>query len=245
MEKYLRKIEAFHNKNGFSVNKSLKVMDEQPELENLHDVLMTLAQALEAKLEESNDVRFLRSMFMIEKLGNTVNAMMHSNEVALLDGLSDLLYVTLGTAKVFGMPIEAALDEVCDSNLSKARHTNDNIKFRHNRGADYQPPRLKQILMRHQGIVVHAQRIDCHTQEITIVDLMIKEEYNEALDDNFISIVDGGVTGFECMPSSAVKECIKIGWSACAGTKRQWDTLFVPPESMQLIADWLDESSLK
>jgi len=89
-------------------------------------------------------------------------------------------------------------------------------------------------------ISVKAERTNCITGEKKYVIVEFYEHYAKELNSWYIQIGRGGVTGYESMRSEHVKEMLEGGWSACAGTKGRWDTLFIPPESMKRIHDWIE-----
>lgn len=52
-----------------------------------------------------------------------------------------------------------------------------------------------------------------------------------------------GVTGYESFEfESDINKRIKEGgWSACAGTKDRWDSLFIPADQMKIALDEMEE----
>lgn len=94
------------------------------------------------------DPRLMRARLMISELGECVGAMAKRDEVEVLDGLADLIYVTFGTADVFDLPLARAFDDVHASNMSKGV-----VKHElgiNGKGEGYFPPRLKEILYQHR-----------------------------------------------------------------------------------------------
>ena len=95
-------------------------------------------------------------------------------------------------------------------------------------------------------LLVKAIRTDCrdrnkHEDVVIIIETFMPGWCNDVC----IAITNGGVTGHE---SAFVKDLFSMnklynlnGWHACAGTENQWDTLFIPAESMQQIHEWLKE----
>lgn len=87
------------------------------------------------------------------------------------------------------------------------------------------------------------------------------------LEGAVLSIVKGGVTGFEGfyvdgrseevlkkmglghlpIAQGHCSDVIQVGWTACGGTKGRWDSLYVPAASMQAVAEhfglWQSEES--
>jgi predicted HAD superfamily Cof-like phosphohydrolase len=107
--------------------------------------LKDISSHLKEVFKVTKDQRYLRAELMIEELGEVVMAMHELDEVELLDGLADLLYVTAGTATQLDVPLDAAFWEVHRSNMTKhkaaASHQGDKGK-----GADYSPPDISGLL---------------------------------------------------------------------------------------------------
>ena len=64
----------------------------------------------------------LRSDLMEEELKELVDAMRTGDMINIADGLADLLYVTFGTAVVYGIPIDKVFRQVHNNNMSKIVH---------------------------------------------------------------------------------------------------------------------------
>jgi NTP pyrophosphatase (non-canonical NTP hydrolase) len=117
------------------------------ELHMVADRLDAFAVQLESRMETTFDPRVIRVQLMCEELGETIRAMASGDEVLLLDGLSDLLYVVLGTAIAFDMPVVEAFAEVHQSNMTKA---GGDQRVR-NKGDEWTPPDIGQILFDHRS----------------------------------------------------------------------------------------------
>ena len=89
-------------------------------------------------------------------------------------------------------------------------------------------------------IDINAIRTNSITGKKKDVMLKVAKEFHESLDSWWIKIVDGGVTGYESCQVDTLERTTKGGWSACAGTKGRWDSLFIPEIEMQKIQDNLD-----
>jgi len=89
-------------------------------------------------------------------------------------------------------------------------------------------------------IKVKAQRTNCLTNVVIDVELVVVKKYNDYLNSHWISIEEGGVTGFESMRFDLIPATLadRNGWLACAGTPNQWDKLFIPGEEMKKIYDY-------
>ena len=96
MNKMQQQVKAFHEAFGHTVN-------DQPRSPSIDDIK-------------------LRILLMQEELlgkGELAESMEEQDLIGVADGLADLLYVTIGTAVVFGIDIEPVFDEVHRSNMSK------------------------------------------------------------------------------------------------------------------------------
>ena len=96
MNKMQKQVQAFHEAFGHTVN-------DQPRSPSIDDIK-------------------LRILLMQEELlgkGELAESMENQDLIGVADGLADLLYVTIGTAVVFGIDIEPVFDEVHRSNMSK------------------------------------------------------------------------------------------------------------------------------
>jgi predicted HAD superfamily Cof-like phosphohydrolase len=87
------------------------------------------------------DPRRLRAHHMVEELAETLDAMAIGDEVEFADGLTDLVYVVVGTAVKFGLPLHRLWDEVHRSNMTKTFDGGN-----HPKGEGYTPPRIREVL---------------------------------------------------------------------------------------------------
>ena len=101
-------------------------------------------------------------------------------------------------------------------------------------------------------VVVPAMRGSCLIDEISSVEVTFE------LKGNVLSIVEGGVTGYEGLfiddsgkdllkkiglgnlpiAQGESSDVLQVGWIACMGTKGRWDRLLVPASSMQAVAEY-------
>ena len=248
-DKQFEKTKLFHCKQGFSINENLTELKEHvimsEFLENdIAKSLLELATAMEEMMKTCEDPRLARTQLMVEELGEAIQGLANCDELETLDGLADLAFVTMGTAIAFGLPLPQAVDEVCTSNLTKAKRSKEDIRLR-DKGPNYVPPNMKRILALHRGVEVNAIRTNCRTGVNKTVSVRImKSFYAGSLNEWQITITKGAVTGYESMTVKNVyiRTSKNTGWYACAGTKNRWDTLFLPATSMQKIVEWLKET---
>ena len=245
MQEQFEKTKKFMLKINDPVNESLPEYKTNVFVsEYLKDVakncLLSIAKDMEDMLCHDQDPRLLRAELMIEELGEAILGLANCDEAETLDGLSDLGFVTIGTAVTFGLPIVDGIDEVCDSNLTKTRRKNGDPRLR-DKGDDYVPPNMARIISLHRGIDVRVQRTNCvgvgQTYQMTV---KVKRKYHEELRSWWIYVI-GGVTGYESMREDDVKTHNVDGWCACAGTSGKYDTLFFPAAAMKEIQEWLEQ----
>lgn len=92
-----------------------------------------------------------RAQFLIEELDETLNAMSKRDMAQIADGLTDLIVVAIGTALVYGIPLQQCWDEVQRANMSKVRAE---TKEQSKRGSTYDivkpkgwvPPAIEDII---------------------------------------------------------------------------------------------------
>jgi hypothetical protein len=157
MQEALDSVKEFLKKNNLPVDlrlhESLTSVDDD-RATNLLDLtshaLMIASTRLERAYSELKEPRLLRAHLMTEELAEALNALAERDEIELLDGLCDLLYVALGTAAAYDLPVVEGLLEVCRSNLTKAPRQDGDPRLR-NKGADYSPPDLQRVLADHRN----------------------------------------------------------------------------------------------
>ena len=148
-------VNDFHRKMGFEFYDDLRPSSEEGPLTTCATSLQIHATHLLNMGKfygdggPRKDLRYLRAHLMCEELGEVLEALEKGDEVALFDGLCDLIYVILGTACIYSLPIASGFEEVHRSNMTKAPQADDPDKERlRQKGPDYSAPDLKGILER-------------------------------------------------------------------------------------------------
>jgi len=156
-QEHVSRVRQFMEKHKFPVDQKLKdqqvQVDEIELMSNTASMLFLVSKDIEEymKIYQVQHEGLTRVQLHTEELAEMIEAIITKDEVALLDGLSDLQFITIGTALTFGMPLEEGHKEVCRSNLTKAVcDLTQNTRLR-DKGPDYDPPRLKEILERYQN----------------------------------------------------------------------------------------------
>ena len=92
----------------------------------------------------------LRWKLIQEEAEETVQAIKTSNMIEIADGLADLLYVTIGCAIAYGIPIADVFREVHLSNMTKSMAKDEkSIKGKAIKGPNYLQPDIVRILQYH------------------------------------------------------------------------------------------------
>lgn len=148
MKDVIEKLRKFHRKHNFPLDQSLNDVDDEIAIKAVNDAAVTLlctSHSLEATLSATKSQLVRRAQLMIEELGETLKALASKDEIETLDGLADSIFVDIGTAEVYGLPIYEALIEICNSNLTKAPRVESDLRLR-DKGDSYVAPNLKRVL---------------------------------------------------------------------------------------------------
>lgn len=242
MKEQIEKTKRFISKHRLPLNENLTVCKADATtssyLKEIAFELIEAASFVESRLHHNSDPRLLRVHLMIEELGEIVLGLANCDEVETLDGLSDLIFVAIGTGLAFDLPFIEGLDEVCDSNLTK-KISDQRMR---DKGPDYRSPNMKRVLSLYRGILVRAQRTSCIKDGRTWTTCVhVKRRWHEELKSWWVYVTRGGVTGYESMRVDRVSDMCDNGWCACAGTKNKWDKLHVSAEEMQKVSQWLSQ----
>ena len=100
--------------------------------------------ALEA--QKSGDERLYRAYLLIEELSEVIEALASNDLVTLADGLGDLLYVLLGTAITYRIPLKEVFQEIHDSNMTKRTRDPIHDPRMRDKGPNYKRPDIHRIL---------------------------------------------------------------------------------------------------
>ena len=124
----------FHKKYGFYMYRilHLELYPDDPNatllLTILESNISNIAKEMETLAAESSkrgDERLHCAQLIAEEAGEVMKALLNGDEVECADALGDLLYVTIGTAVTYGIPIEEVFNEIHKSNMTKIRNPND------------------------------------------------------------------------------------------------------------------------
>lgn len=93
----------------------------------------------------------LRLALIQEEVGELVEAASAGDLIGVADALADIVYVAYGTAHVYGIDLDAVLDEVHASNMTKLGADGRPIRRADGKvlkGPDYRPPDIAAVLAR-------------------------------------------------------------------------------------------------
>ena len=148
MKDVIEKLREFHRKHDFPLDQNINAEIDEVSLKVIRYAsytLLSVACKLEHTLEQTKSPAIRRVHFMVEELGETLQALAAQDEEELLDGLADSIFVDIGTAEAYGLPIYEALIEICNSNLTKATRNALDLRLR-DKGSSYIAPDLKRVL---------------------------------------------------------------------------------------------------
>lgn len=111
-------VNDFHVHMGIERRSKLLSIEHSTIFANAQSLIEHSKQSLEI-FRHAGDVRMLRMHLLQEELGEFMLALNQGDKPQILDGLCDLLYVLVGTAAVFGIPLEEGFAEVHRSNMTK------------------------------------------------------------------------------------------------------------------------------
>ncbi len=101
-------------------------------------------------MDIGTDLKWLRKDLLLEEYLEYEAALFAENDVvALADALGDMVYVIFGTARVHGIDLDAVLEEIHRSNMTKMvggkplKAENGKVL----KGPKYEPPNLAKVLM--------------------------------------------------------------------------------------------------
>ena len=95
------------------------------------------------------DYRLIKTHLILEEVSELTEAIMRGDEEATLDALADSIYVIIGAAITFDLPLAEAFNEVQRSNMSKTVNGGSDPRLA-DKGATYSPPDLVGILARYR-----------------------------------------------------------------------------------------------
>ena len=96
----------------------------------------------------SDEERQLRWDLVVEEMSELGEAFANDDMIEISDALADLIYVAIGMALVYGIPLDEVWEEVQNSNMQKlgggVREDGKILK-----PDDWEPPRIAEVLAKH------------------------------------------------------------------------------------------------
>lgn len=117
-----RQVKEFHEQNGFGVNvglgkRSLYLITFGLFVKFLAETLRwTYRVLLRIGIQKS---LFFRAHIILEECSKLLIAMGRCDEIQIADGIADSIYVILGAAVIYNIPVETVYNEVHRSNMTK------------------------------------------------------------------------------------------------------------------------------
>jgi predicted HAD superfamily Cof-like phosphohydrolase len=115
-------------------------------------------------LHRDNSVRELRMELLNEEFNEYLDAETSNDLVGVADALGDMLYIIYGTALAYGIPIQAVLEEIHRSNMSKLGLDNKPVYAENGKitkGPFYTKPNLRRVIaLRRFEILAEAEDCD-------------------------------------------------------------------------------------
>lgn len=157
---YMASLSEFHERHG---SPPPQIMDSDWTMDVTEPVNMLMAQSViilgrsRAESDKDNlDVanRLFRIHLMMEELAEVIEAFGNGDEVKVADGLTDLLYVTVGSALSYSIDINHTFREVHRSNMTKRPKAGDEQGLGGDRieggdkakGDTFSPPRIREAI---------------------------------------------------------------------------------------------------
>lgn len=146
-----RKVAGFHRKFDFGMNLQLFAMnhDNDAEIREWGMRLLQMSRDLKNRameLQDHGDPRLYRFYHKVEEVGELAIAMANRDEVETADALGDLMYLLLGEAVTFDIPMQEVFSEIHRSNMTKTKKTGDERMKDRSVESGFSPPNLLEAI---------------------------------------------------------------------------------------------------
>lgn len=132
-----RQVALFHEKIAGENHKAKwKRFDDSPTKSELIDSMIDASHFFAG----SDHIKDVKLHLMLEELSEFILA---EDEIEAFDALCDLLYVTLANFELYDWPADSGFQEVHRSNMTKKPANTNRVS---DKGGDYDPPKLNQVL---------------------------------------------------------------------------------------------------
>lgn len=149
LQLYIDAVDAFHKKMGVLAQLDFPHGKKDTKLLALAQKLIKLSEELEERIGEPTG-RYLRAHLELEELGEELVALARGDFDKYVDGQADHLYVLLGSASIYDVPLDDAFAEVHRSNMTKTRKLDDPGRVR-DKGTSFKPPDIRRIVEQHHA----------------------------------------------------------------------------------------------
>ena len=153
MDREQLKVAGFHHKFGFPMNFDISNMDPNSNAElalwgtkllNFSSMIKTRAM----ELQKGGDPRLYRFYHKIEEVGELALGMANQDIVEMADALGDLMYLALGDAVTFNIPMKEVFDEIHRSNMTKTRKEGDPRMKDRSPESGFSPPDIRGAILK-------------------------------------------------------------------------------------------------
>lgn len=163
MEKQVRE---FHEKHGFPIGQEFVAgHPDRRALISMADDAKVWSQAqLQLALIEQKigDERLYRAHLIAEEFAELMNAFAVGDEIKLADALGDLIYVVIGTAVTYNIPIQYVFDEIHRSNMTKPKRDPTTDPRMRNKSDGYTPPDIQTAIEHGREMADFRERTSRH-----------------------------------------------------------------------------------
>jgi len=140
MQEAVNGIVAFHKKHGFAIDVPLEAKTDLDDPLNFigEDLGHRAKKLLDVIKQGQGDLRLERVQLLIEEIGEFCTAISKGDTVETADAIADIIYVAIGAAVCWGIPIAPVFLEVQRSNMTKPATGDTLLKSKASKGDGYE-----------------------------------------------------------------------------------------------------------
>jgi hypothetical protein len=143
-------VAAFHEKHGFAIDVPLETETSMDEALTYigEDLGHRAKKLLDIIKQGEGDLRLERVQLLVEEIGEFCVAIGKGDIVETADAIADIIYVALGAAVCWGIPIPQVFWEVQRSNMTKPATGDALLKSKASKGEGYEPADVAGVIER-------------------------------------------------------------------------------------------------
>jgi hypothetical protein len=148
MKREIGMVEEFFKKNGFPRGLVLHKMTNDLDAVKILTECLHMHLFVKDLLAGCADVPKLRVGLLLEEASEFAEAIAKGDKVALADAIADVIYVAVGTAITFNIPLDKIFDEVHRSNMTKKSKGDGDLLLKGTsaKSGEYSAPDIARIL---------------------------------------------------------------------------------------------------